>query len=65
MCFNCCYSQAFFPSCPAPSKRVVAIIQWLTLASAALNPIIYTVFNTDFRREIRHTLALCCPCSRL
>ena len=44
---------------------MVAIIQWLTLASAALNPIIYTVFNTDFRRAISHTLALCCACSRL
>ena len=58
-------TQAFIPSCPAPSKREVAIIQWLTLASAALTPIIYTVFNTDFRRAIRHTLALCCTCWRL
>ena len=58
--------QAFFPSCPAPSPGVLATIQWLTLTSAAINPIVYTVFNTDFRLAIRQTLLLLvCSCSSL
>ena len=34
----------------------MAFIQWLTLASATLNPIVYTGFNSLFRTAIRLTV---------
>lgn len=38
------------------SERLVNFITWLGYANSALNPVIYTVFNTDFRRAFRSIL---------
>ena len=55
--------QAFASHCPAPSARVLVCVQWLTLASAALDPVVYTVFNADFRLAVKQTL-LCSVCHK-
>ena len=34
----------------------MAFIQWLTLISALVNPLVYTGFNTQFRTAIKLTL---------
>lgn len=34
----------------------MAFVMWLTLVSAALNPLVYTGFNKDFRKAIGQTL---------
>ncbi|KAK7794904.1 hypothetical protein R5R35_005664 [Gryllus longicercus] len=44
-CTNCC-----------PSKKVVNFITWLGYINSALNPIIYTIFNLDFRRAFKKLL---------
>ncbi|XP_042142455.1 tyramine receptor 1 [Ixodes scapularis] len=38
------------------SERFVNFITWLGYINSALNPVIYTVFNTDFRRAFRSIL---------
>lgn len=50
---------AMVPTCPQPSPGAMVIIQWLTLASAAINPMVYSGFNTDFRLAIVKTLKGC------
>ena len=49
-------TQASIPSCPQPSPTALVSVQWLTLASALVNPLVYTGFNTDFREAIVQTL---------
>ncbi|KAK9874930.1 hypothetical protein WA026_005745 [Henosepilachna vigintioctopunctata] len=51
----------FFPfcsSCCPPSKRLVNFITWLGYINSVLNPIIYTIFNLDFRRAFRKLLGM-------
>lgn len=45
----------FCPSC-CPSKKVVNFVTWLGYINSALNPIIYTIFNLDFRRAFKKLL---------
>lgn len=45
----------FCPSC-CPSDRVVYFITWLGYVNSALNPLIYTIFNLDYRRAFRRLL---------
>ncbi|XP_037093414.1 probable G-protein coupled receptor No18 [Pollicipes pollicipes] len=39
----------FCTSCPAPSRRVTELVTWLGYVNSSLNPIIYTIYNEDFR----------------
>ncbi|KAF7267898.1 octopamine-Tyramine receptor [Rhynchophorus ferrugineus] len=45
----------FCPSC-CPSRRLTNFITWLGYVNSVLNPIIYTIFNMDFRRAFRKLL---------
>lgn len=38
------------------SKDMINFITWLGYMNSALNPVIYTVFNTDFRRSFQRLL---------
>ncbi|KAK6622517.1 hypothetical protein RUM44_002329 [Polyplax serrata] len=42
-------------SCNVP-KRTFALAFWLGYTNSALNPVIYTIFNKDFRRAFRRIL---------
>lgn len=46
------------PFCPicCPSRRMINFITWLGYINSVLNPIIYTIFNMDFRRAFRKLL---------
>ncbi|XP_031786898.1 tyramine receptor 1 isoform X2 [Nasonia vitripennis] len=44
-CLSCC-----------PSERLVYFITWLGYINSALNPLIYTIFNLDYRRAFRRLL---------
>ncbi|XP_046753753.1 alpha-2A adrenergic receptor [Diprion similis] len=47
--------KPLFPSLDIP-ERAFAIAFWLGYMNSALNPVIYTVFNKDFRRAFRRIL---------
>ncbi|KAK4882712.1 hypothetical protein RN001_006031 [Aquatica leii] len=46
------------PFCPVccPSRRLISFITWLGYINSALNPIIYTIFNLDFRKAFKKLL---------
>lgn len=44
--------------CCEPSPRVINFITWLGYVNSALNPIIYTIFNLDFRRAFKRLLRI-------
>ena len=47
----------FCPSCKADTDpRVSIFIVWLGYINSTLNPIIYTIFNIDFRRSFKTLL---------
>jgi len=51
------------PFCGQPCREaipstVVSLIAWLGYVNSLLNPLIYTVFNPDFRRAFRRILRL-------
>lgn len=48
------------PFCPAccPSDRMVYFITWLGYVNSALNPLIYTIFNLDYRKAFRRLLRI-------
>uniref|UniRef100_A0A8C5P521 D(4) dopamine receptor n=1 Tax=Jaculus jaculus TaxID=51337 RepID=A0A8C5P521_JACJA len=52
-------TRALCPSCFVP-PRLVSAVTWLGYVNSALNPIIYTVFNAEFRTVFRKALRLCC-----
>lgn len=47
----------FCPSC-CPSHKLKNFITWLGYINSVLNPIIYTIFNLDFRRAFRNLLGM-------
>ncbi|KAK2587126.1 hypothetical protein KPH14_002888 [Odynerus spinipes] len=48
------------PFCPIchPSIRLVNVITWLGYLNSALNPVIYTILNLDYRRAFRRLLRI-------
>ncbi|XP_007436397.1 D(4) dopamine receptor isoform X1 [Python bivittatus] len=42
------------------SSEVTSIVTWLGYVNSALNPIIYTIFNTEFRNYFRKVLHIFC-----
>ncbi|KAL6035894.1 hypothetical protein STEG23_018263 [Scotinomys teguina] len=52
-------TRALCPACFVP-PRLVSAVTWLGYVNSALNPIIYTVFNAEFRRVFRKSLHLSC-----
>lgn len=47
----------FCPTC-CPSHKMKNFITWLGYINSVLNPVIYTIFNLDFRRAFRRLLGL-------
>jgi octopamine/tyramine receptor len=47
----------FCASC-CPSEKLINTVTWLGYINSALNPIIYTIFNLDFRRAFKKLLRL-------
>lgn len=52
-------TRALCPACPVP-PRLVSAVTWLGYVNSALNPLIYTVFNAEFRGVFRRALRPCC-----
>lgn len=52
-------TRALCPACAVP-PRLVSAVTWLGYVNSALNPLIYTVFNAEFRAVFRKTLRLRC-----
>ncbi|XP_013190483.2 tyramine/octopamine receptor-like [Amyelois transitella] len=48
------------PFCPlcCPSNRLINFITWLGYLNSTVNPIIYTIFNLDFRKAFKKLLGL-------
>lgn len=46
---------SFCPSC-CPTEKLINFITWLGYINSALNPIIYTIFNLDFRKAFKKLL---------
>ncbi|XP_017562185.1 dopamine receptor D4a [Pygocentrus nattereri] len=51
--------RALCEDCDIPSS-LISIATWLGYVNSALNPIIYTVFNTEFRKFFKKFLPKCC-----
>ncbi|XP_037798609.1 probable G-protein coupled receptor No18 [Penaeus monodon] len=51
----------FCPTCPVPNDKLINFIVWLGYINSSLNPVIYTIFNLDFRRAFAKILK--CPSS--
>nr|XP_003461331.2 D(4) dopamine receptor [Cavia porcellus] len=52
-------TRALCPTCSV-SPRLVSAVTWLGYVNSALNPVIYTVFNAEFRTVFRKALHLGC-----
>ncbi|KFB35059.1 AGAP002519-PA-like protein [Anopheles sinensis] len=47
----------FCPTC-CPTNKLTNFITWLGYINSALNPIIYTIFNLDYRRAFKRLLGI-------
>ncbi|XP_077294923.1 octopamine-Tyramine receptor [Arctopsyche grandis] len=47
----------FCPSC-CPTDKLINFITWLGYINSALNPLIYTIFNLDYRRAFKKLLGI-------
>ncbi|CAL4149628.1 unnamed protein product, partial [Meganyctiphanes norvegica] len=50
-------TAAFCPSCTI-SMKVMSFLTWLGYVNSSLNPVIYTIFNPEFRRALAKILRL-------
>jgi len=48
--------------CPETPPVVVSVLFWIGYVNSALNPLIYALFNRDFRHAFQRTLADCRCC---
>ncbi|CAB1331571.1 unnamed protein product [Coregonus sp. 'balchen'] len=55
--------RALCATCFIP-PALMSIVTWLGYVNSALNPIIYTVFNTEFRNYFKKFLHSCCSAQR-
>ena len=70
-CFAVCWLPFLFmylirslcASCPELNPNVQAFFIWLGYANSGLNPILYTIFNDDFRNAF-YKLVCCCLIKR-
>ncbi|XP_029008927.1 D(4) dopamine receptor-like [Betta splendens] len=51
--------RAHCQNCHVP-PALMSVVTWLGYVNSALNPVIYTVFNTEFRNFFRRFLHRCC-----
>ncbi|XP_061750313.1 D(4) dopamine receptor-like [Nerophis ophidion] len=51
--------RARCPGCRVPAAAM-SVVTWLGYVNSALNPVIYTVFNTEFRKFFKKFLRHCC-----
>lgn len=51
-------TRALCPACAVP-PRLVSAVTWLGYLNSALNPVIYTAFNAEFRGVFRKALRRC------
>ncbi|XP_036895145.1 D(4) dopamine receptor, partial [Sturnira hondurensis] len=51
-------TRALCPTCTVP-PRLVSAVTWLGYLNSALNPVIYTAFNAEFRGVFRKALCRC------
>ncbi|XP_067849707.1 D(4) dopamine receptor-like [Heptranchias perlo] len=52
-------TKALCDSCDIP-PHLISIVTWLGYVNSAVNPIIYTIFNMEFRNFFRKVLHPCC-----
>lgn len=54
------YRYVIVPFCDScsPSKRFVNFITWLGYVNSVLNPVIYTIFNLEYRRAFKKLLGI-------
>jgi len=50
--------RSWCSSCDVP-RQLDAFFFWLGYANSSVNPILYTIFNADFRRAFKNILAVC------
>jgi len=50
--------------CPETPPIVVSVLFWIGYVNSALNPLIYALFNRDFRHAFQSTLAGCRCCAQ-
>lgn len=55
-----CVRYLIVPFCEScsPSKHFVNFITWLGYVNSALNPVIYTIFNLEYRRAFKKLLGI-------
>jgi len=50
--------RSWCSTCYVP-RQLEAFFFWLGYANSSVNPILYTIFNTDFRRAFTDIVAVC------
>jgi 5-hydroxytryptamine receptor 1 len=50
----------FCSSCSHPGEFVEVLFVWLGYVNSMLNPVIYTVFNMEFRKAFNDFVSKCC-----
>jgi hypothetical protein len=55
------FCKKFKLECSFVKEEIISFLTWLGYLNSLLNPIIYTIFNIEFRKAFANILAdLCC-----